>query len=1212
MKKGKFITKLSAVMLAVVMLITAMPSAVFALGDSDLRFAVISDVHYFNEADMGNKTADFEEWAMQGNKQYMFQEGLIESALAAFAAHAEENGLKYVLMPGDLTMNGEYSGHSALAARLERFEAETGLEVIVANGNHDINNSKASTFKNDVAEYSRATTPEEFKEIYKNLGYDIAYHTFAPSSGKAGMLSYSVQLEGGYRLIMMDGGKYSSDNTESGEDEHETGGNYTAQLMQWILSEIADAKAHGETPIGLTHWSIYPHYDAQEDILNGFVIDNFREVSETLADAGMHYVFTGHSHANDISSHVSDNGEIIYDCQTNAFIEFPNYFREVTFSKDAEKITADYELFDVDCVLPVTANGVTYEQPYRVTQSFNYTYKGGDVGAYLSGMACPWLEYLFEDITEQGGLVKYLASSGIDIEGILKQYIGDGIFLGDKDIVTPNNLMAFVNDLGSQIDKRYIENPEYTLGIVRNAIQTLCDYPVSEYPCTFFLEEYGVGDPAKPGTFGDAVLIAMYSMWSGDEDIEDDVFMQDVLYQFEYGDLVYKILDLLIELLVNDVVQDEILSNLYVNVDTFFNNTPYEQAGSFVQIALDLITSLFGTDKASAEDALKAIIGDGSQTAAEGYQGRTTYLQLVNLVLKVLDKTGTLEGGSVNGVLDVLMEEYLTDSQMEAVGYLFARVIEDFATDNDPGAQMDGFASLSYEGKLPVVPTADDFRLPSTVSVTLGNDASTSRSISWYTKYSVTGTDIEIVPYAELPVFTGIPSTGKNIKASVELVTRTYPGVDLGALGIMSNDMKLNHHTISITGLEPGTKYSYRIGDAEKGWWSAPAVIETADNSDAFTFLYMTDLQGQNPVQYTQVKQVIDKAFEMYPEAKFIASTGDQVDKGDNLKHWKMLFNISSDKLMSVPFMPTAGNHEEKGEYALEQNFVLPNVPSQDTITGTYYSFDYNNAHFTVLNTNDLSDDNALSDAQTEWLKADVEGSDADWNIVMLHKAVYSNGSHYDDKDVKALREQLSVLMPQLGIDVVLQGHDHVYLRTDVMANNEVVSGETKTVTFNGNDYVSTLDPSGSFYVIGATGGVKNYVAKDASETDELFPRAQAIVDTSLSVFSAITIDGRNLYFDAYTVDTENDTTQRIDSFAIEKSPAPVGILLGDVDFDGLVTAADARIILRCATGLESLSEDAFVAADVDFKDGITAADARAVLRVAAKLESFENEYVYY
>ena len=63
--------------------------------------------------------------------------------------------------------------------------------------------------------------------------------------------------------------------------------------------------------------------------------------------------------------------------------------------------------------------------------------------------------------------------------------------------------------------------------------------------------------------------------------------------------------------------------------------------------------------------------------------------------------------------------------------------------------------------------------------------------------------------------------------------------------------------------------------------------------------------------------------------------------------------------------------------------------------------------------------------------------------------------------------------------------------------------------------------------------------------------------------------------------------------------------VLGDVDADGSVSAADARLALRAAVGLDALSPSsaAFAAADVDFSKAVTAADARAILRAAVGLD---------
>ncbi|MBR5410274.1 MAG: dockerin type I repeat-containing protein [Clostridia bacterium] len=66
--------------------------------------------------------------------------------------------------------------------------------------------------------------------------------------------------------------------------------------------------------------------------------------------------------------------------------------------------------------------------------------------------------------------------------------------------------------------------------------------------------------------------------------------------------------------------------------------------------------------------------------------------------------------------------------------------------------------------------------------------------------------------------------------------------------------------------------------------------------------------------------------------------------------------------------------------------------------------------------------------------------------------------------------------------------------------------------------------------------------------------------------------------------------------------------ILGDVDGDGHVTAADARLALRRAVLLENyaVGSDAFGAADVDFDGQVTASDARMILRAAVGLEALD------
>ena len=61
-------------------------------------------------------------------------------------------------------------------------------------------------------------------------------------------------------------------------------------------------------------------------------------------------------------------------------------------------------------------------------------------------------------------------------------------------------------------------------------------------------------------------------------------------------------------------------------------------------------------------------------------------------------------------------------------------------------------------------------------------------------------------------------------------------------------------------------------------------------------------------------------------------------------------------------------------------------------------------------------------------------------------------------------------------------------------------------------------------------------------------------------------------------------------------------LLKGDVNFDGFITAADARLALRASAKLTTLDLWQYYAADVSNDNSVTAKDARSILRYSAKL----------
>ncbi len=1103
MKKNLFL-KIFSVILVVALIAACIPLSVSA-NSSEIRFGVISDIHYIAPSLKNPESDVWQDFVYDKHKEYNDVDSLLDNALDGVFRNAVENGENYVLIPGDLTKDGELESHKALAERLEEFETETGIQVLVVPGNHDINNSNAVTFENGIKEPAEKTSPEQFREIYDDFGYDLADSFFVPEEGKkGGMLSYAATL-GNYRLIAIDSCIYSNDNGAT-DNEHETAGQLADGLLEWIEDECAEAEENGLTVIGMQHHNLVPHTSIEEATLFAFVINDWIKVAEAYADAGMHYVFTGHLHANNVAKHVSDNGEAVYDILTPTLTGFPNYYKIVDFKATGDNVTMDMKTLDVDEYQPVVSDdGTVYEKPFKLTYSFERTFGEGGIKSLAMGAIGSLANDYLPAIKEAGGLLDFLKTMNLDLEKIIVDALGtNGLQLGSFEILTvSSNIMGFIKDFANQIDEAYVNNPDKLMGIVEGILDKVLNYKLSDMPATMLTDVFGY-DVADGCTFGEFAFTVLYYYYNGDEDVSDYPYIEDVLDRFDSGELAEEVFNLLREVLVTDLVRGELLATLEFNPGELFPK------GNIFYV--------FGR---VLQGITEALLG-----------GNNSFGNLIDSVLSI--PLVPENYSSVDAIIDHLMGEYITQSQYESWGYTIKWMLSSFVFDSDPAEKMDSESVITYDGAEEIEVTKDNYRAPSHIAVSLGDDSSTQINITWLTKYSVTGTDIELVPYSENPKFTGIPTTGKKVNASCEMVGKTYFGADLGILGLMPYTRDYAKHTIRLSGLEKGTKYCYRVGDAQRGWWSEAGVIETASGGDeGFTFFYLTDPQAQRPDHYERFAEVVETASAEYPDAKFIVSAGDNVDEGRNVKHWNYLLN-STDRLLSLPYMPATGNHEDE-EAVITENFVIPNIPEQDLETGVYYSYDYNDVHFTVLNTNDDEDDK-LGNAQLEWLKNDIKSSDAKWKIVVLHKALYSNGSHFDDGEVEGFRKQLGTLLPYLGVDLVLQGHDHVYLRTDSMAANSVIPSTITTAEFDGLEYYVKNNPKGTIYSICGTSGVKVYKTKDEAETDASFPRAEKLntENTENSMFSAITVEGDSLYYNAYEV--ENGEAIRVDNFAIEKT----------------------------------------------------------------------------
>lgn len=164
-------------------------------------------------------------------------------------------------------------------------------------------------------------------------------------------------------------------------------------------------------------------------------------------------------------------------------------------------------------------------------------------------------------------------------------------------------------------------------------------------------------------------------------------------------------------------------------------------------------------------------------------------------------------------------------------------------------------------------------------------------------------------------------------------------------------------------GLKPGMLYYYQIGE-KNGALSEVGKFNIAQGADkTITFIQYTDTQNAywNEHKRNEAKFGADTLFQAQkraPNADFILHAGDFVEIAEAEDEWLDLMNQSQKGFLQMSLAIVPGNHYEYGLNSKElfpqkfnEHFNLDNAGPIDG--GSYYSFDFNNTHFIVLNTND-------------------------------------------------------------------------------------------------------------------------------------------------------------------------------------------------------------------------------------------------------------------
>ncbi len=267
----------------------------------------------------------------------------------------------------------------------------------------------------------------------------------------------------------------------------------------------------------------------------------------------------------------------------------------------------------------------------------------------------------------------------------------------------------------------------------------------------------------------------------------------------------------------------------------------------------------------------------------------------------------------------------------------------------------------------------------------------------------------------------------------------------------------VSEHSIQLTDLKPNTKYYYTIGnladttiqgDADNYFVTLPEkgseqLIRIAGFGDC----------GNNSINQMKVRGAVEKYIADKPLTAWILMGDNAYSDGSDAEYQMKFFNNYKDNLLKkYALFPSPGNHDyrdfpsasfdDQYKMAYYQNFSMPTEGESGGVashTQSYYSYDIGNTHFLSLDSYGPDPKGTFMidklSEQAEWVKKDLAANQSQWVVAYWHHPPYTMGSHNSDteKDLIAIRENFIKNLEDLGVDLIVCGHSHVYERSKLI-----------------------------------------------------------------------------------------------------------------------------------------------------------------------------------
>ncbi len=270
----------------------------------NFRFAVISDPHIALPQTI----------ASQANRFHLVEVSV--SALEAAIAHLAQLDLDFLLLPGDLTQDGEPPNHQWLTKRL----LQLPFPVYVIPGNHDV----PTLLPTD-----KSIGFEEFPQYYRRFGYE-----------NSPTLYYNREILPGVHLIGLNSNFFDAKGQQLGA------GYLDEEQLIWLENLLPTVE--DQLVLVMVHHNVLEHLpgQSQHELGRRYMLANAPRLLDLLKKHQVKLIFTGHLHVQDIAYQ-----EGIYEITTGSLVSYPHPYRIIEVNRQSHQIALQIESHRIESLL---------------------------------------------------------------------------------------------------------------------------------------------------------------------------------------------------------------------------------------------------------------------------------------------------------------------------------------------------------------------------------------------------------------------------------------------------------------------------------------------------------------------------------------------------------------------------------------------------------------------------------------------------------------------------------------------------------------------------------------------------------------------------------------------------------------------------------------------------------------------------------------------